>query len=164
MDSGRESSLKTTLIPLTFHNKNVLKVLVDRCFPITYTDKFYEKVAILYKEFVQYVAIKDVVVGAVLCRIEEDEKTKESFIHLMIILVLERYRRLGIAHKLMDFIYKQAKENHKDIQTIRLHVQKTNQGAINFYKKHGFEIVNEIEKYYDLEDSAALEMRKNLYN
>lgn len=164
MDSGRESSVKTTLIPLTFHNRNVLKVLVDKCFPIAYTDKFYEKVAILYKDFVQYVAIKDVIVGAVLCRIEEDKETKESFIHLMIILVLEKYRRLRIANKLMDFIYKQARENHKDIKTIRLHVQKANQGAVNFYKKHGFEVVNEIEKYYDLKESAALEMRKNLYN
>lgn len=37
---------------------------------------------------------------------------------------------------------------HPDLDEIYLHVQTSNQDAINFYAKHGFEIKDMIKNYY----------------
>ena len=56
-----------------------MKILVNNCFPLTYTDEFYSKVPILYKDFARLFILKEIAVGGVLCRLEIDkEEDKED--------------------------------------------------------------------------------------
>lgn len=85
-----------------------MEILVDNCFPITYTKDFYYNLPIKHKKYARLVLYRGVVVGGLCCWEEEevDESKKgEYFLHLMIILVLKEYRRKRIASKLMDFVY-----------------------------------------------------------
>ena len=92
-----------------------------------------------------------------------DEETKEPFLYLLILLVLKKYRRLGLASKMLKFVYEQLEKLQSKIKFLDLHVQKINTAAVGFYKNEGFEVVEEITNYYtDIENGDALHMRKYL--
>ena len=74
-------------------------------------------------------------------------------IEINYIYVLEKYQRKGIATKLLNSI------NIDDINNITLEVNETNQKAIKFYQKNGFEIVSKREKYYKDGHDAYLMMK-----
>ena len=82
----------------------------------------------------------------------------------MIILVLEKYRRLGIAKQIMQFVYKRINELNSDVKRIKLHVLTENHAAIEFYKKEGFSILEEVKNHYTLNgvDKDAILMGKEL--
>jgi ribosomal protein S18 acetylase RimI-like enzyme len=199
---------------LTISNREILKILVNNCFPITYSEKFYKKLPVLYKDFARIVNLKGIPIGAIVCRIEEEgkdseptdnedihnedqekelkikkknkknkkkkttkeesvvipkeqekeTKEKEKFLHLMIILVLEKYRRLGVAREIMQFVYKRVKEVDSNIKRIKLHVLVENIPAIEFYKKEGFSILETCQNHYTIDgvDKDALLMAKEL--
>jgi len=71
------------------------------------------------------------------------------------IYVLEKYRRCGIAYKLIDYMIK-----NNDFENITLEVSVINQNAINLYEKLDFKIVGKREKYYN-DISAYLMERRN---
>ena len=71
------------------------------------------------------------------------------------IYVLDAYQRNGIATKLLNNI----ENSLKDVINITLEVNETNEKAINFYKKNGFEIVSKREKYYKDGHDAYLMMK-----
>lgn len=151
------------LIEINMNNREQLKRLVEVCFPLTYKDEFYLKVVNLYQDFSRFIVVKDITAGGVVCRIEIDEETKEPFIHLLILLVLKKYRRLGLASKMLKFVYEQIEKLHPKIPYIDLHVQKINEAAVGFYKNEGFEVLEDITNYYtDIENGDALHMRKYL--
>ena len=62
----------------------------------------------------------------------------------------------------MGLVDRKVREIKEPVAFMQLHVQKVNEKAVEFYRKQGFSIVEEIEKYYDLEDGAAFKMRKDL--
>lgn len=66
---------------------------------------------------------------------------------MMTLGVLEPYRRLGLGSQLLQHIIEQAKLA-KDISQVYLHVQTNNQQAVDFYKKHDFQIVSTQKDYY----------------
>ena len=151
-----------SLIDINENNRELLKRLVQVCFPISYKDEFYTKVACLYRQYSRFIILKDIVVGAIVCRVEEDEATKQPFLHLLILLVLKKYRKFGLASKLMAFIEERLRETDVKLTHVQLHVQKVNTGAVEFYKTVGFEVAQEIPGYYtDLEQSDALLMKKS---
>ena len=159
-DKGKATP-SSSLIEINVNNKELLKRLVEVCFPLTYKDEFYIRVVNLYKDYARFIVVKDIVVGGVVCRVDEDEETKQPYLHLMILLVLKKYRRLGLAAKLLKFIYASLQKSNPKITFIRLHVQKVNEAAVNFYKSEGFEVIEEVKDYYtDLEHTDALLMKK----
>ena len=140
-----------------------MKILVENCFPLCYSDKFFVKVYQKYQNYSRFFTLKGLIVGGVVGRIEILEETSEEVFHLLILLVLPKYRRKKIAKKLMFFIERQLKALNPSIKCIELHVQKINTAAVSFYQSIGFTIVEEKEEYYDnLPDPAALYMRKIL--
>ena len=73
-------------------------------------------------------------------------------IDILYIVVDPKYRRKGIATRLIEELYK-----IDGIKHVMLEVSKENTGAIEFYKKQGFNILREIKNYYDNQDAFAME-------
>ncbi|KAJ8887964.1 hypothetical protein PR048_007448 [Dryococelus australis] len=155
---------KIELGDVTPHNIKQLKRLNQVIFPVSYNDKFYKDVleagelAKLGKPksklgkllrmtgrlcFAAY--YNDIVVGAVCCRIDTSENSRRLYI--MTLGVLYPYRRLGIASKMLEHVLNYVQQDC-NFDSIFLHVQVNNEGAIEFYKKFGFEIVETKEHYY----------------
>ena len=190
--NNTKPKVKVTFGTLTVGNREILKILVNNCFPITYSEKFYKKLPVLYKDFARLVLLKNIPIGGIVCRVEKEkdsekeienekiqknkkknkkkknknkeEQKDEHFVHLMIILVLEKYRRLGIAKQIMQFVYKRINELNSDVKRIKLHVLTENHAAIEFYKKEGFSILEEVKNHYTLNgvDKDAILMGKEL--
>ena len=70
------------------------------------------------------------------------------------ILVLEEYRGVGIADKLLKFALSDMKKS--GCETVSLEVDSMNEKAINLYLKNGFIIKNIREKYYDNNDGYLM--------
>lgn len=159
----KKKSLQTGLISITNSNKEVLKRLVHACFPVSYSEEFYGKVVNVYNNLARFIVLKDVIVGAVACRVENEEITNTPHVHVMILLVLDKYRRLGLAHIMLNFIYDEIKKLTIKPEYLSLHVQKANEVAVKFYLKEGFSITEELENYYtDIENGTAYYMKKEL--
>ncbi len=77
---------------------------------------------------------------------------------LININVLDEYQNIGIASKLMDFMFNDLKTN--GVKDITLEVKVTNDKAIHLYKKYGFEEVSIRKGYYQGIDGIL--MKKEL--
>lgn len=75
---------------------------------------------------------------------------------------LSPYRRLGIGSTMVEHVLNYfGKDGNFD--SVYLHVQLNNNGAIEFYKKFGFEIVETKEHYYKrIEPADVYVLEKNL--
>ncbi|XP_070038588.1 uncharacterized protein [Nicotiana tomentosiformis] len=87
----------------------------------------------------------DICVGSVACRLEKKEGGAVR-IYIMTLGVLAPYRGLGIGTKLLNHVLDLCTK--QNIKEIYLHVQTSNEDAINFYKKFGFEVTNTVQNYY----------------
>ena len=68
------------------------------------------------------------------------------------ICIKEKYRRNGLAQKLLDMCFEDIKEN--ECMVITLEVRTSNEKAIKLYQKNGFDIVLTKPQYYsDGEDA-----------
>ena len=77
---------------------------------------------------------------------------------LININVLDEYQNIGIASKLMEFMFNDLKTN--GVKDITLEVKVTNLNAIHLYKKYGFEEVSIRKGYYQGIDGIL--MKKEL--
>ncbi|EDW47404.1 GM21284 [Drosophila sechellia] len=141
---------------VTPHNIKQLKKLNTVVFPVSYNDKFYVDV-LEAGELAKLAYYNDIVVGAVCCRIDNTENQRRLYI--MTLGCLFPYRRLGIGTVMFEHIMNFAEKDGK----LRQHVQINNNGAIEFYKKFGFEIVDTKEQYYKrIEPADAHVLQKTL--
>lgn len=157
--SGIMTRSKIELGDVTPHNIKQLKRLNQVVFPVSYNDKFYKDV-LEAGELAKLAYYNDIVVGAVCCRIDTSENSRRLYI--MTLGCLYPYRRLGIGSKMVEHVLKYV---HSDgnFDSIFLHVQVNNEGAIDFYKKFGFEIVDTKEHYYKrIEPADAHVLQKTL--
>ena len=159
----KASKFRTTLIPCTANNKEIMKLLVHNCFPLTYKEEFYEKIVRSYKDLTRFITMNDIIVGGIVARVEIDEETHEPSVHILVLLVLEKYRRCGLASVLMKWILDEIRRQRMKAKYVQLHVQKANEAAVKFYIKNGFRVVEELKDYYtNVENSDALFMRMDL--
>ena len=75
------------------------------------------------------------------------KKDNSNDILIRTVFVAEKYRRQGIATKLIKFGTYNAKMIHKDAY-FSLHVNVTNEKALNLYQKLGFKITKFIPDFY----------------
>ena len=100
-------------------------------------------------------------VGAVSCRLDKDANGGGVQLYIMTLGVLERYRRLGVGRKLLDYVLDKVLDKHRDVKEVRLHVQVNNDAALAFYAAHGFEKGPRVADYYkDVEPKDAFLLTK----
>ena len=73
-------------------------------------------------------------------------------IEIEYIIVDSKNRRKGIASKLLNYLLCE----NKEIKNISLEVKKSNEAAIKFYEKNGFEKVAVRKRYYGDEDGLLM--------
>merc|ERR1711936_95363 len=152
---------------VTPHNINLLKKVNHVVFPIVYHDKFYKDV-LEAGELAKLAYYNDVVVGAVCCRIDntaaEEGKPSKRKLYIMTLGCLAPYRRLGIGTKMLRHVM-DIVEKDGNFDSVVLHVQVSNDVALEFYKKFGFEIVETKEAYYKrIEPADAHVLEKKIDN
>jgi ribosomal protein S18 acetylase RimI-like enzyme len=134
------------------HNIKLLKKVNQVVFPIVYHDKFYKDV-LEAGELAKLAYYNDVVVGAVCCRIdltpasEDGSQLAKRKLYIMTLGCLAPYRRLGIGTKMLRHVM-DIVEKDGNFDSVVLHVQVSNDVALEFYKRFGFEIVETKEAYY----------------
>lgn len=144
---------------ITPHNIKQLKVLNQVVFPVTYNDKFYKDVLDV-GELAKLAFFNDIVVGAVCCRTDLQEGQRKLYI--MTLGCLGPYRRCGVGKKLLDHVMKIAKDDGQ-YDAIFLHVQISNDEALQFYNKFGFKIIDTKQEYYKrIEPADAYVLEKSL--
>ncbi|KAI7868458.1 acyl-CoA N-acyltransferase [Spinellus fusiger] len=136
------------LANVTTHNISQLISLHAHLFPIAYNSSFY-KAALEAGPFAQVVLYNDMYVGSICCRIESHPYSYYASVYIQTLGVLQPYRNLGLGHRLLSHIIMQAAAStYPRIYNVYLHVQVTNQVAISFYQKHGFQKVDIAKQYY----------------
>lgn len=144
---------------VTPHNLKQLRRLNQVVFPVIYNDKFYRDV-LEAGELAKLAYYNDIVVGAVCCRVDTSEKTRRLYI--MTLGCLYPYRRLGIGTVMFNHVLNLV-ERDGSFSSIYLHVQVCNEGALKFYQKFDFEIVETKESYYKrIEPADAYVLEKRL--
>jgi ribosomal protein S18 acetylase RimI-like enzyme len=129
----------------------LLKTLNSAIFPVVYQDKFYQTVLQTDCGYTHLAFYNGILAGAVCCRLEclHKDSDKELKLYIMTLGVLAAYRRLHIGSVLLDKILETAKSDEsRNIIEVELHVQTSNDEAIAFYKKFGFEVMDKVEAYY----------------
>ncbi|WP_320033325.1 N-acetyltransferase [Halarcobacter sp.] len=101
------------------------------------------------KNFLYKVEVDKQIVGYILWL------KRKRFFRLYSLAVLEEFRKLGLATKLLDFSLEKLKK--KDLQ---LEVRVSNEKAIKLYEKYGFKKVKILEKYYENEDGVLMRMER----
>lgn len=80
----------------------------------------------------------------------------------MTITILKPYRRYGIGSMLLEKAIEECAQKNS-IKKMMLHVQCSNESALEFYKNHGFEVVQKLEDYYtDLDPPHCFVLVKNV--
>ncbi|PAA53245.1 hypothetical protein BOX15_Mlig018463g1, partial [Macrostomum lignano] len=163
VNSGKQSKLpsdsRIELGDITQHNIRQLRIINQVVFPVSYTDKFYDDI-LENGELGRLAYFNDIVVGAVCCRIQSEAGQRRLYI--MTLGCLAPYRELGVGTKLLEYVFEICSRD-KNIDNIFLHVQTSNEGALAFYKKFGFEIVDTAYNYYKrIVPPDAYVLQKNL--
>ena len=138
---------KTLPYPLAFELK--LRRINKASFPIVYNQAFYkdilnQKDAADLNQFAYY---QGQIIGAV-CASLEHMGSDEYRVYIRTLAVLAVYRGRGVGMQLIDAILQYCKQN-ASVSEVSLHVQISNQDAIDFYtQKFGFTQGELVENYY----------------
>jgi ribosomal protein S18 acetylase RimI-like enzyme len=149
MTSTKKSlTSKVTFASLTPNNLGTVRKLNSVLFPIKYTEQFYSEILLPeVEDFCKLIYYNDIPVGTICCRLES--KGSASHLYLLTMGILAPYRSLGIGSYTMDVIVQAAAAHSKpQIDCIYLHVQVSNDGAKQFYERHGFKERGIEEAYY----------------
>uniref|UniRef100_A0A7S3FXW6 N-acetyltransferase domain-containing protein n=1 Tax=Strombidium rassoulzadegani TaxID=1082188 RepID=A0A7S3FXW6_9SPIT len=130
---------------LTNQNVEQFRILNYLTLPVIYSDDFYERLT-NYRRYSILGYYKDLLVGAISCRYEDDEETGGRVVYIMTITVLKAYRRYGIGTQLLKRAMIDCKA--ADVKRIYLHVLCSNESAIEFYKSANFTIKEKLLDYY----------------
>ncbi|CAK9018321.1 Probable N-acetyltransferase san (N-epsilon-acetyltransferase san) (Protein atado) (Protein separation anxiety) [Durusdinium trenchii] len=147
-----QKALKLDLGNLTEKNMGQLKKLNTATFPVKYKDQFYLDL-VKYFDFCRLGFYADVLVGSICCRLEDRDQVLGGgkALYIMTLSILKPYRQRSLASQLVQWILDRAQSKEcqdKDVREIYLHVQTSNKTALQFYKKFGFKVTQEIKDYY----------------
>lgn len=164
LESEDRAPLNIVFGDVTEKNVQQMRILNQAIFPVQYQEKFYESVIKAPPGFVRMAYYNDILVAAVACR-KEQQPEKDggaSRLYIMTLGVLAPYREHGIGNQLLDHVFQLTKTPAcSDVREIYLHVHTANDVAVDFYKKHGFEVTETLKNYYkNIDPSDCYYVRK----
>ena len=131
------------------------------CLPENYPKFFFLEIADKFPEGFNVAELEDLgdIAGYEMTRIERGLSNYGSGIckkgHIISIAVLDKYRRLKIAAKLMDAAHDALRL--RDVREVYLEVRESNQAAVNLYQKLGYQ-QHKISKHYYTDGESAIIM------
>ncbi|XP_038673883.1 N-alpha-acetyltransferase 50 [Scyliorhinus canicula] len=153
------SSSRIELGDVTPHNIKQLKRLNQVIFPCQLQRQILQGCAGGWRTC-KLAYFNDIAVGAVCCRVDHSQNQKRLYI--MTLGCLAPYRRLGIGTKMLNHVLNIC-EKDGTFDNIYLHVQISNESAIEFYRKFGFGIIETKKNYYKrIEPADAHVLQKTL--
>lgn len=150
---------KITFGPVDKMTVGLLKLIHRALLPVHYKDGIYEDIKNGEKAHgILAFYNDDTAVGEICYRIEKADG-EEPKLYIMTIGVLKPYQRQGIASQLFNKVV----EDNKEIKEVYLHVHVENPGAVEFYKKLGFSIIETLPDYYkSLPNQSAIVMSRKI--
>ena len=157
--------VQTELGVVTKHNLKMVKRLNQVIFPVSYNDQFYNDL-VKAGEMAKLAFYNDLAVGAVCCRpetpaaITAPAHSEGKRLYIMTLGCLAPYRRYKIGTMMLEHVLALCQK--EGYTAVTLHVQTSNEAALEFYKKSGFEVVGKSELYYkriDPPDAFLLEKK-----
>ncbi|KAI8810441.1 acyl-CoA N-acyltransferase [Cladochytrium replicatum] len=129
-----------------------LRSLFDAILPVRYNDQFYNAVCHINGQDMSLLAYwKDQCIGSICCRREPLSELRRSprccRIYIMTLGVLAPFRRLRVGTALLNQMISTLTTD-PSVDHICLHVQTSNEEALNFYRRHGFVVRSRIDGYY----------------
>ena len=145
---------------ITSENLPQAKSIIQKVFPVVYSEKFYKDV-LLNLGFSKLAYSNNVPVGVMCCKPCGTDGVEMLYITVLGCLV--PYRGQGFGTALLNEVYRLVKNQSNKIKMIRLHVQSSNELALSFYRRHGFDIIKTESNYYRrLKPSSAFMLQKVL--
>lgn len=130
---------------ITVNNKKLLQVINDVTLPVKFSQEYYNESSL--NGFSKLAYYGETPVGAVKAKLEVPEgSSTPNAVYIESLAVLEPYRGLSIGKQFIEFIKEQAHISY--IHEITLHVWKKDEKVINWYKKQGFSVKEEVPEYY----------------
>eukprot|EP00696_Hemimastix_kukwesjijk_P016221 gnl/Hemi2/4599_TR1589_c0_g1_i1.p1 gnl/Hemi2/4599_TR1589_c0_g1~~gnl/Hemi2/4599_TR1589_c0_g1_i1.p1 ORF type:complete len:204 (-),score=50.15 gnl/Hemi2/4599_TR1589_c0_g1_i1:78-689(-) len=157
----RRADLPVRFGGLTEQTAEQLRQLNCALLPVQYNEKFYKDVLTCPSHQTTAAFLQDVLIGAICSRMENRVEGGVK-LYIMTLGVLSPYRRSGIASQLLQKTLDWCAQQDF-INEVSLNVQISNDTALEFYKKFGFEVVDRIDNYYKrIEPPHCFVLRKLL--
>lgn len=138
-----------TLRPLRTWDRMAVEALCNESFPIQYPDCWYDEVVsggLLSTGLFDGENLAAMIVSETKllydCNLEDQGILSDSsspVIYILSIAVNKKFRRLGLATRLLNNLLTTVVEQPPYPRAVFLHVLSTNSAALSFYKAHGFE-------------------------
>ena len=84
---------------ITSKNVEIFRILTYLNLPVVYSEDFYNRL-VSYTRYSKIAFLKDVPVGSISCKYDDDEG--EPVVYIMTITILKHYRRYGIGTQLLE--------------------------------------------------------------
>ena len=144
-------------------HRETVQTLCEECFPIVYPDWWYENILSDRVQFSLGAFSGDQLVGMIVAEYQTPKDAREqgkipysctnySVAYIISLGVKTEFRRQGIARTLMQSLFDSLKTGCK---LVYLHVQSTNQAAIDFYQWQNFREHCKISSYYTINEEPA---------
>ncbi|CAB3410598.1 unnamed protein product [Caenorhabditis bovis] len=150
------------LRPLRLWDRPAVRQLCNECFPIQYPECWYDEVV---SGCLDSVGLFD---GAVLaamivtetklvahCNPEDQDILNEmnsKVVYILSLAVTKTYRRMGLATRLLNNLFKTIVDQSPYPRAVFLHVLSTNTPALNFYRMNGFQWHSSLVNYYRIDN------------
>ncbi|AET38108.1 peptide alpha-N-acetyltransferase subunit NAT5 Ecym_2375 [Eremothecium cymbalariae DBVPG len=130
--------------------------IVNSASPIPHSDSFFNelfeskcetKPATFISQLAYY---GEIAVGCVKAKLITDKisKTELPGVHIETLDVLKAYRGKGVGSKLLEYVENRCKQYHQS--ELYTYVPSNNEGAVEWYLKHGFKLNNDrVQGYYE---------------
>eukprot|EP00826_Nyctotherus_ovalis_P012431 TRINITY_DN13288_c0_g2_i1.p1 TRINITY_DN13288_c0_g2~~TRINITY_DN13288_c0_g2_i1.p1 ORF type:complete len:166 (+),score=31.10 TRINITY_DN13288_c0_g2_i1:137-634(+) len=141
----RLAEVKVYYGSLTRRNWEILQIINKLCLPVIYSEPFYVSLVLDKNKYCRVAYLKDIPIGGISCKVEDYKGEKSMYI--MTIGVLPKYRRYKVATRMLDLSIAECAKQGEAV-SIHLHVQTSNESAIRFYQKSGFQIMETLKNYY----------------
>ncbi|KAF1768572.1 hypothetical protein GCK72_000384 [Caenorhabditis remanei] len=154
-----------TLRKLQTWDRLAVETLCNESFPIQYPDCWYDEVVsggltstgLFDGEHLAAMIVSETKCLSD-CNIEDQDIVAETNVHVTYILsiaVNKKFRRMGLATRLLNNLMQSLTDNPPFTRAVFLHVLSTNSAALSFYRMHGFEFHASLRDYYKIGEEYA---------